>query len=95
MLDATDFPAGAAGVTIPATSDFKPGDPVTFTKETAGANLDSALAEGTTYLIGVIANGKAQILIRQPAPLSPSMVTVVLPPLLGRLALSPRSTPLA
>lgn len=49
LKDFTDFPAGTA-ITIPANSDFRVDDPVTFT-EKGTANLVSALTPGTVYYI--------------------------------------------
>lgn len=49
LLDNTDFSAGSA-ITIPATSDFRVGDPVMF-HERGTANLDSALTEAVLYYI--------------------------------------------
>lgn len=49
LLDWSDFPAGVA-ITIPASSDFRVNDPVTFT-EKGTANLPSALTDGTVYYI--------------------------------------------
>lgn len=55
LLDKTDFPAPIAPATtsvlpIPANSDFRVGDPVTFT-EKGTANLDAAITDGTVYYI--------------------------------------------
>ena len=55
LLDSTDFPAPVSPalfslLKIPATSDFRVGDPVVFT-EKGTANLDSELTEGTVYYI--------------------------------------------
>jgi hypothetical protein len=49
LKDFTDFPAGTA-ITVPANSDFRVDDPVTFT-EKGTANLVSALTPGTVYYI--------------------------------------------
>lgn len=49
LLDWSDFPAGNV-ITIPASSDFRVNDPVTFT-EKGTANLPSALTSGTVYYI--------------------------------------------
>jgi hypothetical protein len=49
LLDKTDFPAGAS-ITVPANSDFRIGDPVTFA-EKGIAVLSAPLTEGTTYYI--------------------------------------------
>ena len=55
LLDKTDFPAPVSPATtsvlhIPANSDFRVGDPVTFT-EKGTANLDAAITDGTVYYI--------------------------------------------
>ena len=51
LLDFTDFPAGDA-ITVPATHDFRVGDPVVFTEE--GGNLCSELTESTQYYVVAI-----------------------------------------
>lgn len=55
LYDWSDFPAPVSPATssllsIPANSDFRVGDPVTFT-EKGTANLDGELTEGTVYYI--------------------------------------------
>jgi len=55
LLDKTDFPAPIAPATtsvlsIPANSDFRVNDPVTFSKK-GTANLDAAITDGTVYYI--------------------------------------------
>ena len=55
LLDKTDFPAPVSPattsvLTIPANSDFRVNDPVTFT-EKGTANLDATLVDGTVYYI--------------------------------------------
>lgn len=49
LYDFSDFPAGTL-ISVPANHDFRVGDPVTFTEE-GSAQLDSALAAGTTYYV--------------------------------------------
>jgi hypothetical protein len=49
LKDKTDFPAGVA-ISIPATSDFRVGDPVTFA-EKGTANIDANITPGTVYYI--------------------------------------------
>ena len=49
LLDYTDFPAGSS-IKVPETSDFRAGDPVTFT-EMGTAKLDTAFTDGTTYYV--------------------------------------------
>jgi hypothetical protein len=55
LFDKTDFPAPISPATtsvlsIPANSDFRVNDPVTFT-EKGTANLDATLTDGTVYYI--------------------------------------------
>ena len=55
LLDKTDFPAPVipattSVLTIPANSDFRVNDPITFT-EKGTANLDATLTDGTVYYI--------------------------------------------
>ena len=55
LHDKTDFPAPVAPattsvLTIPANSDFRVNDPVTFT-EKGTANLDAGITDGTVYYI--------------------------------------------
>ena len=49
LLDFTDFPAGTS-ITVPASNDFRVGDPVVFTEEGTGS-IDTALTAGTTYYV--------------------------------------------
>ena len=49
LLDYTDFPAGSA-ITVPATHDFRVGDPVVFTAEDGGS-IDSGITAGTQYYV--------------------------------------------
>lgn len=49
LLDHTDFSAGTS-IKVPETSDFRAGDPVTFT-EMGTAKLDTAFTDGTIYYI--------------------------------------------
>jgi hypothetical protein len=51
LKDFTDFPAGAEGIILPATSDFKIGDKIKFKIE-GGATLDTAVNQSNTYVIG-------------------------------------------
>ena len=49
LLDNTDFPAGNK-ITVPATHDFRVGDPVVFEEENGG-NLDTKLTDGAQYYV--------------------------------------------
>jgi len=49
LEDYEDFPAGTV-ITVPATHDFRVGDPVVFTEEDGG-NIDSALTAGDQYYV--------------------------------------------
>lgn len=53
LQDYTDFPAGDA-ITVPATHDFRVGDPVIFTAE-GGGSIDTALTAGDQYYVVVSA----------------------------------------
>ena len=55
LLDYTDFVGSAAPIKVPATHDFRIGDPVVFTEE-GTANIDSALtADSQYYVVAVTA----------------------------------------
>lgn len=49
LLDFTDFPSGS-DITVPATNDFRVGDPVVFTEEDGGS-IDSGLTVATQYYV--------------------------------------------
>jgi len=51
-LVADDFPAGEL-ITVPASNDYRVGDPVEFTEE-GSAVLDTALTPGTTYFVSAV-----------------------------------------
>lgn len=55
LLDFTDFPAGS-GIIVPATSDFRVGDPVKFTAQGL-AQIDSALTPGNVYHVVSVTPG--------------------------------------
>lgn len=61
LLDHTDFTVLGSKVKLPATHDFRTGDPVTFT-EKDGANLDSGLEVSTTYYLGTVTATDAVLL---------------------------------
>jgi hypothetical protein len=60
LKDFTDFPAGAEGIILPETSDFKVGDKVKFRIE-GSAVLDTALNQSNVYTIGGKVGTKTKI----------------------------------
>ncbi len=59
LQDFTDFPAGD-DITVPATSDYRVGDSVTFTVE-GTATIDTALTAGTPYFVVAISASAIQV----------------------------------